>query len=127
MRSLNELSECEQTKFAAHAIGLILFWDAINSLPPASDPPFVYWNPKHEDGDSLRLAVSLDIQIEHVGEVGGPSTKVNCWPRGRSDCAVCHGYGDDKQAATRRAVFESAVMVGMTIDPQPALCLQTKK
>jgi hypothetical protein len=95
-------------------------------MPPAIDPPFVYWNPKHDDGDSLRLAVSLDIQIEHIGEVSGPTTMVKCWPRGHSDCAVCHSYGDDKQAATRRAVFESAVMAGMAIDQLPARRQQTK-
>jgi hypothetical protein len=127
MRPLDELSESEQTKFAARAIGLTLFWDSFSSLPPASDPPFVYWDPKHDDGDSLRLAVSLDMQIEHLGKVGGPTTKVQCWPRGRSDCAVIHAYDGDKLAATRLAVFESAALAGIAIEHQSAPRLQDGK
>lgn len=113
MKTFHDLSEREQMDLAAKAAGLKLFWDGSDSLPPAIDPPFVYWNPKHDDGDSLRLSVALDIQIEYIGKSSGPTTEVNCWPRGRGDCAACHQFGDDKQAATRRSIFEAAVLVGM--------------
>lgn len=64
---------------------------------------FVPWNPLTDDGDALRLAVKLDI----------------CWRRYGNILEVCipdHGYrrlfdefvGDDKAAATRRAIVRAA-------------------
>lgn len=115
MKSLSELSEREQTELAAKALGIELLWPSVGGLPPAIKPTFAYWNPKHDDGDALRLSVALDIQIEHVGRSNGPTTEVNCWPRGRGDCSSCQPYGGDKAAATRLAVFETAVMLGMSM------------
>lgn len=115
MAPLKLLSEREQLELAAKAIGAELQWPGTEGLPPAFKNTLLPWNPKHDDGDSLRLASVLSINIEHVGLSNGPATEVNCWPRGRGDCASSQPYGSDKQAAIRLAIFEAAVLLGMSI------------
>lgn len=67
------------------------------------------WNPLTDDGDALRLAVKLQINIEHMKTLGGEMFGINCWPSGRGDCGVSED-GDliDYQAATRRAIVRAA-------------------
>jgi hypothetical protein len=63
-----------------------------------------YWNPLNDDGDALRLAVKLRIEVEP-------------WIHGDSACsrAACGEvlidephYGDDPERATRRAIVRAA-------------------
>jgi hypothetical protein len=63
------------------------------------------WNPRDDDGDALRLAVKLRL------ELGFPSE--NCvWSFGRSGrlCKECHEH--DPYAATRRAIVRAAAEIG---------------
>ena len=67
------------------------------------------WNPLSDDGDALRLAVKLRIDVFYgpvsvVAElVGTPSLgiQMNC--------------GDDPYAATRRAIVRAAAEIGRTM------------
>ncbi len=115
MDPLKRLSEREQLELAAKAIGAELQWPSIEGLRPAFKGNLLPWNPKHDDGDSLRLAAALSINIEHVGLSNGPAREVNCWPRGRGDCYSSQPYGADKLAAIRLAIFEAAVLLGMAM------------
>ena len=68
------------------------------------------WNPLTDDGDALRLAVSLGIHIEQNTAF-------------KRACALWYGkavlreelfvsWGDDKYAATRRAILLAAAEIG---------------
>ena len=62
-----------------------------------------YWNPLTDDGDALRLAVKLQIEVG-VEEVAYPifSTYYN----------LCFTYDTDPYAATRRAIVRAAAAIG---------------
>lgn len=115
MNELHEYSIREQTEFAAKAIGLELLWPSVDGLPPVVKETLAAWNPRHDDGDSLRLSVLLAMQIEHAGPYDGPADTVLCRPRGRAACSAYREYGNDLQEATRLAIFESAALVGMEL------------
>ena len=68
------------------------------------------WNPLTDDGDALRLAVNLGIHIEQNTAF-------------KRACALWYGksvlreelfvsWGDDKYAATRRAIVRAAAEIG---------------
>lgn len=64
------------------------------------------WNPLTDDGDALRLAVKLQIDIEH------DSWRV--WaqdPVSYAQATETFGIGDDRCAATRRAIVRTAAAV----------------
>jgi hypothetical protein len=107
----------EQVEYAAKAVGYELLWSSVEGIPPRLKPTFDYWNPSGDDAHAFRLASDLDMKIEHVGRSGKPSTQVNCQPRGRGDCASVLSYAENggKLAATRKAIFDVAVQVGMSM------------
>jgi len=59
---------------------------------------FNQWNPLTDDGDALRLAVKLRINVEPVYVWHGP------WTNG--------GTLEDPYAATRRAITRAAAEIG---------------
>ena len=68
----------------------------------------VHWNPLTDDGDALRLAVKLRIEVEP-------------WIHGDSACSRAAigevlidepHYGDDPERATRRAIVRAAADIG---------------
>ena len=61
-------------------------------------PNWQWWNPLTDDGDALRLAVKLGIDIQHYD--GGIDAGVNL--------EIAELYGSDSYAATRRAVVRAA-------------------
>lgn len=75
------------------------------------------WNPLTDDGDALRLAVNLRIDVDH----GGPldNSKYVCVSRPgiemmRNPCSVVEEFEDEMQrgAATRRAIVRAAAAIG---------------
>ena len=114
LTNLQNLTEREQVDFAAKAVGLTIEWRRMHVMPPAIMPSFEYWRPKTNGDDALALAAALDIQTEYIGP-NGATTEVNCYPRGRGDCAVNMPVEGDKVAATRMAIFYSAVLLGMSM------------
>ncbi len=120
MDNYKDLSERQRLELAAKAAGLETKWDQPRGaktgwLRIKSGSSWPVWDPVDDDAENYRLSVQLDIQIEHIGKSNGPTFEVNCWPRGRGDCAACHRYKSDKQAATRHAVFEAAVRLGLSM------------
>lgn len=116
----NALQEHERLEFAAKAAGLGYRWQDPNGFDDGfmyiiDGDEWVMWDPEWDDADSFRLHCLLDIQVEPVGPASKPATQVNCWPRGRGDCAAERPYNGDKLKATRQAVFEAAVRLGWSM------------
>ena len=75
----------------------------------------IFWNPLTDDGDALRLAVKLGIEIFHDLEVQEVSTafSINC-PR-LIGLNVSEAMGNDPYAATRRAIVRAAAEIGKSM------------
>jgi hypothetical protein len=70
------------------------------------------WRPLTDDGDALRLACALRINVEHVETLKRTPHGVNCWPIGRGDCGRTETDIADYAAATRRAIVRAAAAIG---------------
>jgi hypothetical protein len=70
------------------------------------------WNPLTDDGDALRLAVKLgiDITFEAFGSVMAGKDAL-----GRGIWSACEDIGLDVYAATRRAIVRAAAEIGRSI------------
>lgn len=65
-----------------------------------------YWNPLTDDGDALRLAVRLRIQVEQWPDEDGKGEYCSCGD------AIIEDHGEDDLAATRRAIVRAAAEIG---------------
>ena len=70
-------------------------------------PGGLFWNPLHDDGDALRLAVKLEMEID-IGRglalaspLGGIGTQIKV-----------EELADNPLAATRRAIVRAAAEIG---------------
>ena len=66
------------------------------------------WNPLTDDGDALRLAVKLRLEISHFS--GGEH--VCSYPHDYSQEGAEVPYGADPYAATRLAIVKAAAEIG---------------
>ncbi len=64
------------------------------------------WNPLEDDGQALRLSVTLGIDVQHFRM----TRRVEAWVHEFS--AREEDYGDDPYAATRRAIVRAAAAIG---------------
>src|SRR5689334_13371203 len=64
-----------------------------------------YWNPLTDDGDALRLAVKLQL------EIGFPN-KETVWSFGRKGEVSKEDTQSDHYSATRRAIVRAAAEIG---------------
>lgn len=67
------------------------------------------WNPLTDDGDALRLAVKLRIDVQQFEK----SEMVEAWRHPQQACG--EDYGSDPYAATRRAITRCAAEIGRTM------------
>lgn len=67
--------------------------------------PFSVWNPLTDDGDALRLAVVVGIDVDQYGD------RVETWKAGLEGFIV-EPYSGDPCAATRRAIVRAAAAIG---------------
>ena len=80
-----------------------------NALELAKPRGFqVYWNPLTDDGDALRLAVKLGIDLVRLNLPTGVGISAY---DGKAPSAF-ERYTDDPCAATRRAIVRAAAEVG---------------
>lgn len=72
-----------------------------------------FWNPLRKDGDSLRLAVKLGLNMRPTDD------GVTVWaPKGsRSFHCYASEHGDDFMAATRRAIVRAAAATEVAKSP----------
>ena len=100
------MTDKEQLELAATAAGIEIEW----TTPYVSLGDFVQvpnWNPLTDDGDALRLAVKLGLQVsERVAEV---------WRDGKQTDYIFEFDDDDVYAATRRAIVRAAAEIGKTL------------
>lgn len=92
----------------------ILVWDAATGEFESKD-----WNPLTDDGDALRLAVKLGIQIRQYPIYDTPRfAAYACEAKWDSDAQRAAGsdalvnYDGDPYAATRRAIVRAAAAIG---------------
>ena len=100
-------------ELAAKAAGIELRF--LNGIVPFSDGPRVgKWNPLIEDGDALRLAVKLNIDI-----VFDFDRVMVVYSDGDGTCITEYFYElptpTDRHAATRRAIVRAAAEIGKTL------------
>ena len=89
----------ELLELAAKAAGIDFSWRG--GVPTRFDgKDFIVWNPIDHDGDALRLAVKLDINVH---------TKNDCVYQ---NDVIWFYNPDDIYAATRRAIVRAAAEIG---------------
>lgn len=95
----------ELLELAAKAAGIhVVSWDNVGScwIPTGCHNELKPWNPLVSDGDALRLAVKLGIDVYLSGSIDGA---VNAF---FSDTQVKEPVAGDSFAATRRAIVRAA-------------------
>lgn len=97
---------------AAKAAGIPLKADFADRFDYYMADPLM-WNPLTDDGDALRLAVTLALDIEFQKPCGVAALR-----RNYVDGTVTSGYVSnidaDPYAATRRAIVRAAAAIGET-------------
>lgn len=101
------MTDKELLELAAKAAGVNLQqWQS--GFVELRDGIVTAWNPLKDDGDALRLAVKLHIDIRHF-----------MYEKGYMDCivdrlgkVVSENIENDQYAATRRAIVRAAAEIG---------------
>jgi hypothetical protein len=104
------MTDKELLELAAKAAGIeILLWNNVfknvtGSHPASNMFAFPIWNPLTDDGDALRLAVKLGIEIyihENDTQCIGPNLH-----------RAIETHEDNPEAATRSAIVRAAAEIG---------------
>ena len=104
------MTDRELLKLAAKAAGVAGFWvdDGLNT---GSDATPAVWNPITDDGDALRLAVKLEMQVSiglrRINVAVYVDRSMNALPFNTREV-----NSDDLLAATRRAIVRAAAEIG---------------
>lgn len=109
----------ELLELAAKAAGYFIKWGSYivcDDPVDCRDIPYVkthqydeaewYWNPLEDDGDALRLAVRLGLDIITRRVNGG------AYAGTPNHSADAYAEADDPYAATRRAIVRAAAAIG---------------
>ena len=106
-----QVNDRELLENAAKAAGIDGVWNGDTfEYKPRFETQWIACNPLTDDGDALRLAVKLGIELETV-PFGGRAVI-----RDDDDCGEYFDVeGDDPYAATRRAIVRAAAEIGRTI------------
>jgi hypothetical protein len=105
------MTDKELLKLAAKASGLEIYFDDVGQCckrSPQCDPFSTWlWNPIEDNGDALKLAIEMNMQIC----ISSPITYA-----GFDGRLIVEGHGNDPQSATRRAiVLAAAEMCGSAV------------
>ncbi len=101
------MTDRELLELAAKAAGIEGEWDGDEFKISVSFRNFYNyetWNPLTDDGDALRLAVKLEMDVSII------SGDIVAWDRKHSACF--EDCNDDPYAATRRAIVRVAAELG---------------
>ncbi len=99
--------------FAAKAVGFeVLDWYGERYSTTDGETLFL-WNPLFDDGDALRLAVKLDMNVFQAAKSAYalPSDDDGTYEMEVRHCDA----GGDKCAATRRAIVRAAAEIGRSM------------
>ncbi len=102
------MTDKELLEYAAKAAGITVNQWHLDEFGWVAwiEPDDKQWNPIEDDGDALRLAVNLGIDLRP--SMGGATMFKYAWMNGKS-------YGEvasDPYAATRRAIVRAAAQIG---------------
>lgn len=107
----------EMLELAARAAGIPIYqWSGkcVRLDTGGPDKPDVPWNPLIDDGDALRLAVKLGIDV-HTGDTFGTNgkgfTTADCFRNGKIISMQVPHLGGPCEA-TRRAIVRAAAEIG---------------
>ena len=113
---MNETTDCQLIELAAKAAGIKALrdpygaWrDCTNCVPLMNIFSAPTWNPLIDDGDALRLAVKLEI------EVRGFNGKAHAGKQDKFWCTEKWFPDADSYAATRRAITRAAAEIGKSM------------
>ena len=126
------MTDRELLEAAAKAAGMTLTWgekyklgdDIIDctDIPYAKsnqpDEADMHWNPLTDDGDALRLAVALELEVYFGDDEAGTSVHVGyaAAPDSASMVRYCiQPSNADPLAATRRAITRAAAEIGRSM------------
>lgn len=106
------MTDRELLELAAKAAGMVLGeWHGSGYWADMRDSPYGevarHWNPLTDDGDALRLAVKLEMEVTHGGDVVGVWFELQ-----ESVDWLTEHIGNDRLAATRRAIVRAAAEIG---------------
>lgn len=113
----------ELLELAAAAVGYEWQWfgATFHIRSPNNPKHFIEWAPLDDDGDALRLAVTLGIKVTPYPIYEQPkhsvlADRLALSPEGTMGPQVIEIYNDDPMAATRRAIVRAAAEIGSTND-----------
>ena len=98
----------ELLELAAKAVGHAI--DPIDAMHEPED--LACWNPLTDDGDALRLAVLLRMEIDHNYPVAERVLGVSVRASGMRSCEILEDHNGEPLAATRRAIVRAAAAIG---------------
>lgn len=102
------MTDRELLEKAAKAAGIKLGWqDGMPYVGLGSYTPH-RWNPLTNDGDAMRLAIDFDMSVEISEYEGSTYAYAGKAPR----VHAMENWGDEKAAATRRAIVRAAAAIG---------------
>lgn len=108
----------ELLELAAKAAGLTVhageLGDWMKKKPQHQDDPWEWWNPLEDDGDALRLAVRLGLEVGICLDM--PLGDYSFSKLGSGKC-VMENHQNDPVIATRRAIVRAAAEIGKNLDP----------
>ncbi len=102
------MNDRELLELAAKAAGIELLWRRGHPYRGANNVRRDEWNPLADDGDALRLAVRLRLDVmffEGLQEVHSAHCTVDFSATGES-------YGENVEVAARRAIVRAAAEIG---------------
>lgn len=118
-----EKTDCELLELAAMAAGRDLTgWTWHDKIVPGfwkvsdeKNGSFEFWNPLDDDGDALRLAVKLEMNVEYCRRWSGARVITN------PDNSLAREYSVannnlDPCAATRRAIVRAASQISLGME-----------
>ena len=113
------MTDRELLELAAKAAGIGAEYDEkwgvmlITTTVIDPDDGLVFWDPLNDDGDALRLAVKLSIDLQFQKWDCRAFYADHCQDADRGVCE--EPFGIDPYAATRRAITRAAAEIGKAI------------
>jgi hypothetical protein len=115
------MTDRELLELAAKAAGISVWWNGRTCFLLEDGVAKYEWNPLYDDGDALRLAVTLKISIH----LRPKRVEVLSWPLPKTPYGfggtpfpkveTVEPYDDDPLAATRLAIVRAAAEIGRSM------------
>jgi hypothetical protein len=96
-------------ELAAKADGKFIYVEDIGWIDCTDGINGNWWNPLENDGDALRLAVKLKLQLLIIGLM---DDEIMAYALEPEDVEAWEKMGKDPYAATRRAIVRAAAKIG---------------